>query len=644
MKQLIVQLKIHNKITIPFFISASLYLSYLIHLFSSYKDLPNLLQFSSYYVQGTMIFFSILGFSTAKFIKSVMQYGESKRRINIISLIFLTILTLAIVLITTLIIYLFFYQPGSGSFILKQTMLFSLNHWYIPFLIICIFSYCIGQFETRFSIVFLVILWLVFSPLNHGVFSLLFNEIRFFQGVEILNNLNLSINNINEPYNELYGFHFTWDKKIYFLIGLLIVSLIIPLYKNTMLRVLSSLFLLGLVVLYASIPTQGDNAIDKVQHEFLFYDENKVEVQDESFTYKIANLEATVENYKDLNINASLRLQNLDQPEFALSLYHGFKVSSVLVDGKQVEFIRDGDVILLKNDEVNEELEVSISYKGNDLVKLNDNKLYLPATENWLPTNQKQTYFIFSGEILPESKRINAETNFTLTLKGVNPDYISLTQVKEDVYQGSGNGVTLIDNNMTQDKIGGFTIQYPTMWYLQKEQINDALNLMKQYTDKYNQLFNRENELPEEILFVPQVQLNQQFSFQSGFGKKEHALLQINPKAFTQGYEVQEIIPFQISKIFEPNLDDSLDEEFILLYHVYTGQKLINEGTDSVLFDIYLESLTANSSESEAEVIKKLGDPHDLSESFYRDWKRILENPGKDEWNDLKGLIEEEIS
>lgn len=158
----------------------------------------------------------------------------------------------------------------------------------------------------------------------------------------------------------------------------------------------------------------------------------------------------------------------------SFTLYRDFRISSVFLNNKEAEFIQDGDYfIIFFSDalEVNEELEIEISYSGvsSPIYPANRQLISLPSSYPWLPR---------VGMIEPVKKSVEAMStcltmftpwitdnsiDFDVTMDTDQLIYINLPQVGRGAWKGkSCNGLSIVKSDLLKKaEIDDYTIYYP---------------------------------------------------------------------------------------------------------------------------------------------------------------------------------------
>lgn len=656
-------LKLHKYLLLIGISLLLLYAGYINYVFLfKVEDVGNLLQLSSFLIQSGMLFFILLGFRIARKTmneKHLSQIISSK--MNVIHLFNTVFLLLIASLFVTIFItfYMFYYEqidPHNTFGI--ESLLFLVNYWLLPFVITALIGYLFGM-NSRNAVIYgiLLIIWGFISPANLNFLSNLLANTQLEEAVNWLKNLNIGIYNMSDLYHPFYGFEFEWWKKVGLLVFLLIL-LFISVISNgikTARKLNLILVVIGLL-LYGSIPYQFSkqfiNDIQKQSEEYKHYSSELSVPEKEYFLYEILNMDVKIENKEQFNVNVEMTLNNKNQTKLAFSLYKGFVIKNIsLSNDQKLRFEQDGDHVIVEvpKDMINGPITLKFAYSGigsssNPALK---DYVYLPADFNWLPSNHSAaSRFLFSEEFIQSSLKNKKPIEYTLAYEGKqSPSFINLKEDVRGKYKGSTLGITLISGDLTKLKLADKTVYYPRSWFVYNEEIISYIKEFHYKLEKYNDMFNTDYNLPENVVLLPSMDLNDTYMYVNSLADSNHILLQINPVLITQKVPINDLIPYQIDRAFNVNNTYNSPEAFAnwFVYNSFLGSFLNDKSADKNLlaFQLYLAEPYMNANEMEMYQRLAQVDKEQIQEKLFVKWKELLLDKEENDGLQLAQLFKE---
>lgn len=663
--------KLHKYLTVSGLFFLLLYSAYVTYFFLiSDNDIGNSLQFSSFFIQAGMLFFMLLGFQFAKKnLNSILFEVVGKknmRKINVINLLTLLLIIIVFVLLIFISYYLIFFNLDTDfkTSFTKETFLFLIHYWMLPFCIMGTIGYTVGiNSNSKLSYILLVLLWAIVSPTNLYYFKEILNTAQIQNGVNWLENLNLGVNNISYPYEAFYGFEFNWTKRVSLFISMIsifFISLIVgSIRKLQLLNLILLVFIFFLFSLYPNGYTKNEiDEIDSIYQDYKYYltEQSNPTISDELFEYQINKINLSVNNFKEFKVDATLDISIENKNRIALTLYQGFNVSKVSLDKNNLFFKQEGDYIIVSlpkymKDRKQISLQISYSGNGSNFRPATPNYIYLPGDFGWVPNNNPSpTHFIFNeDDILPSSSKLNSKVKYKLTYKGKEElNYINLSRKSNSIYEGESTGVTLILGEITANVIDGKNVYFPKSWFLYDKEIKKYLKLYTLSLKIYNEIFKENYKLPDDIVLLPNMDMNNNYSYINSYGDNDHIILQMDPVSFSQKANLYDIIPFQVARAFSDDENYFKNSDKYASWFVYNTvlgsymsiNKELSLADSKNLSKIHLyftETVGGFYNKPFYEQLYQL-DLNTLSDHFFIQWKQLLQDNQKNDWLQLEQL------
>lgn len=589
----LVNIKINKYLLVTGLISLVLYMGYIVYIyFSEIKDIAQTLQMTGFLITFGMLFFILLGFQTARknntilFLLKTINRGYFK--VHMYSFVFLLVVILSFVsaIIFCLNTFYFIIDPNN-SFYLEST-LFLINNLLIPFIISGVLGYSIGlNTESRFSFVYLILIWAVFSPTNSNFFSNILNSFSFKVGFYLLKNLNLGIANIHQLYQPFYGFELFWGKKIIFLLLLIGNCMLLLAFPKFKLQSINKYLIIIVLLVYSLIPSSIGNTYDykEFNRDYIYYQKQGKLSKFHLFDYQVDEMKIDVKNFDRFSVNLQMKIKGLKYSKIAFTLYKGFIITEVTDSiGGNLNFNQYGDYTIVELPKRQSTAELNIKYTGDGSLAnpATTKYIYLPSDFGWLPTNiPAPTHIVFNDHYIANSLIPQSKINYHLTYEGIKqPNYINLKKSNYKTYTGSTTGVSLILGNLTKTKTtihGEKMVYYPKSWFVYKKDLEEYLSKFQKYISDYNSIFKTNYSLPEKIIFLPSMAINYQYMFYYVSSSDNELIIQVDPVKFTQVISLQNLIPYQIDRAIDKHSFTS-SEEFAswIIFNSFLGGTLGN--------------------------------------------------------------------
>lgn len=635
------------------------------------NDIENALQLSSFAIQSGMLFFILIGFRFARknidvsFLLNARK--KSTYKLHLLSILLFILIGILIVfpIVGFTNIYYFIINPSNLFY--HTSSLFFFNQWFLPFIIMGLIGYIVGiNANTKFSYIALMLIWILLSPTNQDfVFHLLSNT-NLTKGFSLLKNLSIAITEPSELYRTFFGMELYWKKKgILLLILLMLVFISINTLRSNNWKKINLVMLTFSLVIYSLVPGSSllgelnkNRLIEDFKTNIQYYKQEEQSLDKTLFDYKIGNYDMSIRNTNNFSINLDMRISNTKKNEIAFTLYKGFKILevNVLKDNiiKKTDFTQEGDYtkVFIPQELKGKSFTLNVIYVGNSSFSnpISSEHVYLPANFAWIPSNNNEkTHFVFGNQYLSSSFQEETKSLFRVRYEGdTEIDFINLDQINKSYYEGEAVGISLIIGELAQRKLKDkYTIFYPLSWFNYHEEFDDYIREFEEKLQLYNQIIKMNYELPEKIVILPSIDLNDSFMFKKSFSDKRHIIVQIDPKKLTQSIPLNTTIPYQIDAAFNKKISYDSPDKFAhwLLFNSFLGSNLSGEFDDqspSVTFKNYQQTLVANYLNPKYEEILNSMLQYNnerLSDDFLSEWRNLILNNRDDGWERLGELI-----
>lgn len=215
-----------------------------------------------------------------------------------------------------------------------------------------------------------------------------------------------------------------------------------------------SLFFLILSYFPASI-YRLDEAWDGIFADLYYYQNGSLDIQEvQEPDYKISKYKLRVDVNNELTVEGSLTIDApVETDEFVFTLYHGYEIKKLEVNGSTISFDRNGDSIIISLPEKVKTFELVIEYGGSSgKYYSNSMAIMLPGYFPWYPmAGEKQVFVQYpyynGGNGYNPYNRISP-ADFEVD---INTDCSFVTNLSNDhdnVFTGTSDSLTIIGGNI----------------------------------------------------------------------------------------------------------------------------------------------------------------------------------------------------
>ncbi|WP_195891705.1 ABC transporter permease [Bacillus ndiopicus] len=648
------------------------YLIMIIHTYSisEITNPGNMLQLSSYLIQGLMIIFMFLGFqaihqelnnNTYEVFKIIPKSIPIKLFGNIF-----TILIINLLFCLTSIIIIFFSYKYSGytdSIFYYKSLLFVFEYWVLPFIISIFFGALYGLlFRKNIGVAAILITCIILSPMNEKFIN---NFFKMFGFEKIPSFLILGQVYYEMPYNSFSGFYISFPdiiNKIMWIILLISLSLGIYFIKSNGYQKVVLICFIPIAYLFIMHikDYSNENTLSDYHKRYInelnYYAEEKQGKVNSGFDYDIAKYVIDLKTSNTVDATVDIFFQNQIEGEKSFALYHGFKITEIVdQNGNKLNHSQEGDFISVHI--LNPSISLTFKYigKSSPYFPVSTNNVYLPFYFAWIPSNTLNAAFKYiyeSNYRLPQQPKNNIE--YILFYEGASPINTNLA-FKDNHYEGiSDSGIYIINGELKTIEFDNKIISYPLTWENSMGKLKDYLSIFTHLFEQANNLFDLNISMPDKISFIPVRGANDNYISEFMWYHPNEIFIIVDP------YENHDKNTLDIlKKRISYDLIGSLlwkrqglaydNYEIVTLFNILVGIQLNkNIGIDENQYSIgafWLKNIyrTINE-ESTKQIVDKITSFVDVAQDeekylFFSKWMEILHNKNAN-WQDIEVILE----
>lgn len=360
--------------------------------------------------------------------------------------------------------------------------------------------------DKKISVMFIVLIWFLTGGLNQELFTPFFREIGTKDWESLLSIGPSSIFSLYSPY---IGFNvydgLEWRLLTWLLILLFLLSVasikwaVIKKEKRIM------TFIVALLLCFSII--SGRMSITTNTSAFNNADFNKEVSSYQQFQSVTTDVNYDVEAYDiqiDKNkVNAKLFFlhANTDKPSF--QLYYAFPIEKIVVDGKEVSYSREGDIVQIESHTDDfKVIEFVYEITHTQLVPYTNNRVVLLANQAWYPKKREKHMYEKDGSdyIKLTDNVTNANETYDFYLEAENLLFTNLER-SNDNYQGNSSGLSIIIGQGNKLEYQGYEVIYPSDWTNMVEQTKEIIERLEINFEELRQIVPLSvNEPPTKIV------------------------------------------------------------------------------------------------------------------------------------------------
>jgi hypothetical protein len=557
---------------------------------------------------------------------------------------------------------------------------FSFNHlFFSAFLYVMLYfsftfyiSYLLGfmlAFLTKDRVVYLysIIIWGLIGPAN---FIFLGRTLQ--RAAEILN---LGEPNPTIGYDGLYGFAIDsvyWQKHLLWLVillGIFLLALSLKYRVFTRRKTNVLMISLSVIVLLLTISLNLDrqvysagNARTKPREMVEQYYYSKNQGVPKQYTIRAISYSIDLSVKRLVTAQVNMTLKNQEQQSLGhvnLSLYHGFKVRTVRVNGQSASFSQKKDFLqlTLKNKwKSGRNLKVGLNYQGlsSPLFYANGQSIYLPYYFNWLPSTQLSPSFTLDNGNLTRMNHQNMQkVSYVLYYRGRTPLYTNIPERTHNSWSGKTRGLTLVSGEVQNESQNGESYVHTTN--LKNPQSND----LHQQTEKFIETAKQDLDLghravPKTIFRIPILSISDLSSEEFAWYTDDTLIVSdASEYLLKEGLDsyVSWLVPAVTWKYDGIRVQDQDYVRAFDMTYAYLYNQSAHSRNDSEVLDWYQSVKSAGEKQEvlewlshwmKGQVAKNIDTSVAKKKDFCRSWYRLMKS-GDTLWDSLNQLLKKEM-
>ncbi|GFN35539.1 hypothetical protein [Tepidimicrobium xylanilyticum] len=334
-----------------------------------------------------------------------------------------------------------------------KEMLHFIIIWYVSNIFTLVLGATIGFFVK--SLLRYIICIFLFLPLTSGLKPVNLLKYRL---------LNIFEDKITAPVNYgspvIFNLFYALDKL--FIVSIILFMLVVTYLKAKKKPYKNYIFVIFILVLVEFLIIQGSAKSRTVIFNSMDYVENAE--KEINTSYSISNYNMNINLNNKFSNRCSIELvKEADKLEFYLSEI--FKIEEILVNGKQVKYSRDKDLVSIEDLDIqDEDLILDIYYSGRVYIEngLGTNICYVSSRDISLMDNVFYWYPVIASK--------NESCNFNIVVNSKTKIYSNLPilnmKKKEGKFyvstlKGYSKGVNIFSGNLVETKHGDINVIYP---------------------------------------------------------------------------------------------------------------------------------------------------------------------------------------
>ncbi len=383
----------------------------------------------------------------------------------------------------------------------KEILTYIIIYWSIPFISCGMIGYFLEVVipSNKLLIPLTLLLWLIISPFNIILRTLLPEKMLLL--------LNVGENNAHAIYDEYSGLHISTDfiknASMFFLISLfLFIGGILYKKRDEIKNVQKYVIIFAmLIILFTTYSLFNSiNGIEYDRDDIYYFKplDNLIrKSENKEPSIKLCDMEICFKK-NEIRYIAHEYIINIYDRTVTFTLYHGLEIISVKIEGYDIAFKREGDLLYLVFPEGIEQGLITFEVEGNtgDYFHLSEHSVYLSSTFPWYPVPGT---FIIAEKGLPyeqvEFKNVELKEpiEFRVKIMGAGRFYSNLEEISKNEFQGFQKGVSLLKGMLISKNIEGKEYIVPP------DRINLLISKMHGIEEKINYISDVIGRPPKKI-------------------------------------------------------------------------------------------------------------------------------------------------
>ncbi len=215
--------------------------------------------------------------------------------------------------------------------------------------------------------------------------------------------------------------------------------------------------------------------------------------------FNIVDLKLNITLFSELTAKAEIKVDNKKLSVYKFTLYHGYSVKEVKINGEKAEFERFSDYLEILNTSSAGADIITINYSGHSSRYYgNVQGCILPGYFPYYPqSGYCEVYDVNYQSFLPN--RYDNEVNFDVKVKSLNRVYSNLHGESGNCFSGKAKSLTLVSGLYKESVIGGVTVIYP---YTDKSELSEEI--LKENIEKFKKSDVDDGKI-KKIIIVPSL-------------------------------------------------------------------------------------------------------------------------------------------
>lgn len=363
---------------------------------------------------------------------------------------------------------------------------------------------------NKISVFFILLFWFFAGVINQEIFYSFFSTVESNDWKSLLS---IGPNNIYTVYKSYIGFDLSIGLELKLFTWLFMLILILLLASTKWIIIKREKMIVLSIILLLSFLSFGIGYLSLHQNDMAFSNGDLIH---ETTNYKQmnpvdTNLNYTINQYNiELNgdvVRAELNFDSTNTNNPSFQLYHAYPIQKVMVDGKEVTYSREGDIIHINTNTDNfENMVFNYELTDTNLVPYTKKRTLLLANHAWYPKKRKHHVYendLHTGSIaITESVPRTIDESYSFRLKA---DDLLFTNInaQNNYYEGETSALSIIKGQGNSLTYNNYDILYPADWPKMSKRIQEVIDRLETVFDEINRIIPMKvDSLPPKIVFT----------------------------------------------------------------------------------------------------------------------------------------------
>lgn len=253
-------------------------------------------------------------------------------------------------------------------------------------------------------------------------------------------------------------------------------------------------------LLYAIIQSDnGQRNIDGPNADYEYYTKHEDDITIEKNNFNITDLSMEISTNLMLKAKVVIKVDNKNLEKYKFTLYHGYNIQNIKINGEDAEFNRKLDYFEINNNKHDKIDAITINYNGySSRYYSNVQGSILPGFLPFYPmAGYQEVYDLNYQSFVPNHSDVNI--NFDVKVSSMKQFYSNLNENDKNHFSGNSKSLTLISGLYKTITIEDIRVVYP---------YPDVKELSKNNIEKYIKNFkasNIDNNKIKTIIILPSL-------------------------------------------------------------------------------------------------------------------------------------------